>query len=175
MRSAQRHQNSPMLLLELRAALKRLGDPVRAPAMQAYMKSAMPYHGLLHRCAKYARRPSPRCGCEARHNGRRRCWICGATRVSAKSVTPRYIWPVTNGHPEELSCTHATQDVVLEQVGQSVETTHGDSMPAVIQSGDGSGTVVRMHRTLDRIAGILPAEGDRLGRRGSTHGLTRRR
>jgi 3-methyladenine DNA glycosylase AlkD len=35
-----------MLLLELRTALKRAGDPVRAPAMQAYMKSAMPYHGV---------------------------------------------------------------------------------------------------------------------------------
>jgi 3-methyladenine DNA glycosylase AlkD len=35
-----------MLLLELRTALKQAGDPVRAPAMQAYMKSAMPYHGV---------------------------------------------------------------------------------------------------------------------------------
>jgi 3-methyladenine DNA glycosylase AlkD len=37
---------SPMLLLELRTALKQVGDPARAPAMQAYMKSAMPYHGV---------------------------------------------------------------------------------------------------------------------------------
>jgi hypothetical protein len=37
---------SPMLLLELRTALKQVGDPIRATAMQAYMKSAMPYHGV---------------------------------------------------------------------------------------------------------------------------------
>src|SRR6267142_1852680 len=36
----------PMLLPKLRKALRRAGDPVRAPAMQAYMKSAMPYHGV---------------------------------------------------------------------------------------------------------------------------------
>jgi 3-methyladenine DNA glycosylase AlkD len=35
-----------MLLPTLRKALKQAGDPVRAPAMQAYMKSAMPYHGV---------------------------------------------------------------------------------------------------------------------------------
>jgi 3-methyladenine DNA glycosylase AlkD len=35
-----------MLLSKLRRALRRAGDPVRAPAMQAYMKSAMPYHGV---------------------------------------------------------------------------------------------------------------------------------
>jgi 3-methyladenine DNA glycosylase AlkD len=35
-----------MLLRELRKALRQAGDPGRAPAMQAYMKSAMPYHGV---------------------------------------------------------------------------------------------------------------------------------
>ena len=35
-----------MLLLKLRKALQEAGDPVRAPVMQAYMKSAMPYHGV---------------------------------------------------------------------------------------------------------------------------------
>jgi 3-methyladenine DNA glycosylase AlkD len=30
----------------LRKALQQAGDPARAPAMQAYMKSAMPYHGV---------------------------------------------------------------------------------------------------------------------------------
>src|SRR3984893_11645612 len=35
-----------MLLLQLRRSLQRAGDPVRAPAMQAYMKSTMPYHGV---------------------------------------------------------------------------------------------------------------------------------
>jgi 3-methyladenine DNA glycosylase AlkD len=35
-----------MLLPELREALQRAGDPARAPAMQAYMKSAMPFHGV---------------------------------------------------------------------------------------------------------------------------------
>jgi 3-methyladenine DNA glycosylase AlkD len=36
----------PMLLVKLRRALKAAGDPVRAAGMQAYMKSAMPYHGV---------------------------------------------------------------------------------------------------------------------------------
>jgi len=35
-----------MLLLKLRKALQAAADPARAPAMQAYMKSVMPYHGL---------------------------------------------------------------------------------------------------------------------------------
>jgi 3-methyladenine DNA glycosylase AlkD len=34
------------MLRELRKALRQAGDPVRAPAMQTYMKSAMPYHGV---------------------------------------------------------------------------------------------------------------------------------
>jgi 3-methyladenine DNA glycosylase AlkD len=35
-----------MLLPKLRRALQQAGDPDRASAMQAYMKSAMPYHGV---------------------------------------------------------------------------------------------------------------------------------
>jgi 3-methyladenine DNA glycosylase AlkD len=35
-----------MLLAKLRKALKRAGDPARALAQQAYMKSAMPYYGV---------------------------------------------------------------------------------------------------------------------------------
>ncbi|MET0660392.1 MAG: DNA alkylation repair protein [Steroidobacteraceae bacterium] len=45
-----------MLLSELREALQQAADPARAPAMQAYMKSAIPYHGvptpLLRRVCK---------------------------------------------------------------------------------------------------------------------------
>lgn len=37
---------TPTLLPELRKALRRVGDPAKAPIMQAYMKSAMPYHGV---------------------------------------------------------------------------------------------------------------------------------
>src|SRR5271169_714755 len=35
-----------MLLLKLRKALKQAADPAKAPAMQAYMKSTMPYYGV---------------------------------------------------------------------------------------------------------------------------------
>jgi len=35
-----------MLLAQLRKALKQAADPARASAMQAYMKSAMPYYGV---------------------------------------------------------------------------------------------------------------------------------
>ena len=34
------------LLTRLRAALREAADPARAPAMQAYMKSSTPYHGV---------------------------------------------------------------------------------------------------------------------------------
>jgi 3-methyladenine DNA glycosylase AlkD len=34
------------LILEVRAALENVGDPAKAPKMQAYMKSAMPYRGV---------------------------------------------------------------------------------------------------------------------------------
>jgi 3-methyladenine DNA glycosylase AlkD len=37
-----------MLLTKMRRALKAAGDPERAAAMQAYMKSAMPYHGVTN-------------------------------------------------------------------------------------------------------------------------------
>ena len=35
-----------MLLPQLRKALRLAGDPVRAPKMRSYMKSALPYHGV---------------------------------------------------------------------------------------------------------------------------------
>jgi 3-methyladenine DNA glycosylase AlkD len=35
-----------MLLAQLRKALQQAADPVKAPAMQAYMKSVMAYHGV---------------------------------------------------------------------------------------------------------------------------------
>ncbi len=35
-----------MRLADLRRTLQRAGDPAKAPAMQAYMKSSMPYHGV---------------------------------------------------------------------------------------------------------------------------------
>ena len=34
------------ILIKFCKTLQRAGDPVRAPVMQAYMKSAMPYHGV---------------------------------------------------------------------------------------------------------------------------------
>jgi 3-methyladenine DNA glycosylase AlkD len=34
------------LILEIRAALKKAADPIKAPQMQAYMKSSMPYRGV---------------------------------------------------------------------------------------------------------------------------------
>jgi 3-methyladenine DNA glycosylase AlkD len=34
------------MLAKLRKALRQAGDPLKATAMQAYMKSAMPYHGV---------------------------------------------------------------------------------------------------------------------------------
>jgi 3-methyladenine DNA glycosylase AlkD len=34
------------LIVEVRGALKRAADPVKAPQMQAYMKSTMPYRGV---------------------------------------------------------------------------------------------------------------------------------
>jgi len=37
---------SQPLLLHLRSELKQAADPSRAPQMQRYMKSAMPYHGV---------------------------------------------------------------------------------------------------------------------------------
>jgi 3-methyladenine DNA glycosylase AlkD len=39
-------KKSPMLLPKLRKALQQVGDPIKAPVMQAYMKSAMRYHGV---------------------------------------------------------------------------------------------------------------------------------
>ena len=40
------------LLLSLRAALRQVADPERAPQMQRYTKSAMPYHGVASSSAR---------------------------------------------------------------------------------------------------------------------------
>ena len=37
---------APILLPKLRKAFQQVGDPIKAPVMQAYMKSTMPYHGV---------------------------------------------------------------------------------------------------------------------------------
>jgi 3-methyladenine DNA glycosylase AlkD len=42
----QRGERKSMLLPKLRKALRQAADPGKAPQMQAYMKSAMPYHGV---------------------------------------------------------------------------------------------------------------------------------
>lgn len=53
------------ILVELRADLARLGSPTKAREMQAYMKSAMPFHGVatpaLRRACRavFARHPLP--------------------------------------------------------------------------------------------------------------------
>ena len=39
-------QNPKRVLLQLRSELKRVADPRKAPAMQRYMKSDIPYHGV---------------------------------------------------------------------------------------------------------------------------------
>jgi 3-methyladenine DNA glycosylase AlkD len=48
-------KDSP-LLLRVRRELRRIADPKKAPMMQAYMKSAMPYYGVqtpvLRACCK---------------------------------------------------------------------------------------------------------------------------
>ncbi|HKO47776.1 MAG TPA: DNA alkylation repair protein [Polyangiaceae bacterium] len=41
-----KRENSPALTRAIRNALRALAEPERAPAMQAYMKSAMPYLGV---------------------------------------------------------------------------------------------------------------------------------
>ena len=45
-RKASRETSGSTLLLRVRRELKRVADPRKAPMMQAYMKSAMPYHGV---------------------------------------------------------------------------------------------------------------------------------
>jgi len=43
---AASHKKDSAFLLRVRRELRRIADPRKAPAMQAYMKSAMPYHGV---------------------------------------------------------------------------------------------------------------------------------
>ena len=45
-RSMAQTKQSTDLLLQVRAELQRVADPDRAASMQAYMKSALPYHGV---------------------------------------------------------------------------------------------------------------------------------
>ncbi len=43
---ARKSRSNSSLILRVRQELLRLADPKKAPFMQAYMKSAMPYHGI---------------------------------------------------------------------------------------------------------------------------------
>ena len=43
---ATRQEKASLFLLRIRRELQRIADPLKAPGMQAYMKSAMPYHGV---------------------------------------------------------------------------------------------------------------------------------
>lgn len=43
---ATRKEKTSSLLVRVRRELRRIADPRKAPAMQAYMKSAMPFHGI---------------------------------------------------------------------------------------------------------------------------------
>ncbi len=43
---APRRSPTPVDLMRLRSALRGAADPAKAPQMQAYMKSSMPYHGV---------------------------------------------------------------------------------------------------------------------------------
>ena len=47
---------SQTLIAALRRELKRQADPAKAPAMQAYMKSSMPYHGVQTQALRELRR-----------------------------------------------------------------------------------------------------------------------
>ncbi len=46
LKPAPSQEKASSFLLRVRRELRRIADPRRSPAMQAYMKSAMPYHGI---------------------------------------------------------------------------------------------------------------------------------
>ncbi len=46
LKPAPRQERASSFLLRLRRELRRIADPRKAPGMQAYMKSVMPYHGV---------------------------------------------------------------------------------------------------------------------------------
>jgi hypothetical protein len=189
-----------MLLSTLRKALRQAGDPGRASAMQAYMKSAMPYHGVptpllrqvckatfvdlqfataahwqeqvlsLWRAARF--REERYAALYLTSDKRAQPFqTLSAVKMYEELIVTGAWWDYVDdiashrigADPEGPSRAHATQDAVLEQVEQSVEAAHVNHLPAWLQGRDGSGTAVRLHRTLGWIAGILSAEGDRLG------------
>ena len=53
--------------------------------------------------------------------------------------------------------------LVWSKSRRSLEASHRDPLPTWIQGGNGSGTALRLHRTLSWIARVLSAQGDRLG------------
>ena len=77
------------LIRELRTALRELADPVKAPIMQAYMKSAMPYLGIQ---AAPFRKITKAVLADIRwirfRIGVIPRWHCGAARDIAKNATP---------------------------------------------------------------------------------------
>lgn len=85
------------------------------------------------------------------------------SRRSVVGLFGRYCIASRRADSEELSRAYAAQDAVVEQIEPSVEAVHRNPVPAGIQGGNGFGVAVRLHRTLDWIAGILSAEGHRLG------------
>jgi hypothetical protein len=67
-----------MLVSAIRAALREAADPERAPAMQAYMKSAMPYLGVsvphVRRLTRAAARQQPPADLDELEQAARTLW-----------------------------------------------------------------------------------------------------
>ena len=86
------------LLTKLRRELAREGDPARAEAMQAYMKSALPFHGVGG--AATACNLQAECSLSTPLSKRRRGVATssrsGVARVSARSATRRSSWRATD-------------------------------------------------------------------------------
>jgi hypothetical protein len=131
-----------MLSATLRNALRRAGDPVKATAMQAYMKSVMPYHGV--RDARFR---------EERYAA---LFLAGDKRWrSFQTLAAMKMY-------EEMIVSGAWWDYVDDIASHRVGPLLRD-YPAPMRRRMLSWVAIRLHRALTGIEGILPAEGDWLG------------
>ncbi len=150
------------LLAKLRAALKEAGNPVHARAMEAYMKSEMPMHGV----------PAP----PRREILRAIFADLSWPDADTWAADVRAVWRGAKFREERYAalalCAHRkarpfqTPDALPLYEHLIVEGAWWDFVDEIASHPVGAilrRHPLRLHRARDRLEGILPAEGDRMG------------
>jgi len=159
----------------LRIELARAGDPKKTAAMQAYMKSAMPYYGVQTPAQRaITRRLFAAHRLETAAEGRTACLKIWR---EAKYREERYAAIELTGYKcyrewqtlalgyaaTTVPQANAQENATVEPQSESVEAPQRHPVPALLQNRNGSRFALRRHRAVARIQRVLLAESHWLG------------